>query len=196
MTPRDLAIWRAARPWLDVRSNDEHTLISWDLGRALLAVIPDAEEAVVLPAILLHDTGWKKMPAEKLARAVGPKPEFPELQRDHEVASVEIGTDILARLDLGLCDVEILAIVDGHDTTKEARSVNDAVMKDADKLWRFTRHGVATIGGWFGSAAADTLAMLEDFVLPSFLTPQGRAMAGAFLAEGQAMIEMDRRMSV
>lgn len=194
MTPRDLAIWRAVRPWLDVRSNDEHTLLSWRLGSALLAVIPEADEGIVLPAILLHDTGWKKMPVEKLARAVGPKPEFPELQRDHEIASVEIGSEILMRLDLGLRDQEILAIVDGHDTTKHARSINDAVMKDADKLWRFTEHGVRTIGKWFESSTADTLAMLEDFVLPSFLTPQGLAMAGALLAEGQAMSEMDERM--
>lgn len=194
MTPRDLAIWRAARRWLDVRSNDEHTLISWSLGRALLAVIPEANEEIVLPAILLHDTGWKKMPVEKLARAVGPKPEFPELQRDHEIASVEIGSEILTRLGLGLKDQEILAIVDGHDTTKHVRSVNDAVMKDADKLWRFTGHGVRTIGGWFGSSTTDTLAMLEDFVLPSFLTPQGLAMAGALLAEARAMTEMDERM--
>jgi hypothetical protein len=194
MTPRDLAIWRAAKPWLDVRSNDEHTLISWSLGCALLAVVPEANEDIVLPAILLHDIGWKKMPVEKLARAVGPKPEFPELQRDHEIASVEIGTEILSRLSFGLRNREILAIVDGHDTTKQARSINDAVMKDADKLWRFTGHGVRTIGGWFDSSTRDTLAMLEDFVLPSFLTTQGLAMARALLAEGQAMTEMDERM--
>ena len=183
---RDMALWQAAKPWLDVRSNDEHTLISWHLARALLDLIPDADEAVVLPAVILHDTGWKKMPAEKLARAVGPKPEFPELQRDHEIASVEIGRDILARLALGLDDDAILAIVDGHDTTKAARSLNDAVMKDADKLWRFTPHGVRTIGGWFGSAAQETLAMLEDFVLPSMLTREAAAMARALLAEGFA----------
>jgi hypothetical protein len=194
MTPRDTALWQAAKPWLDVRSNDEHTAIAYHLGRALLDLIPDAEEAVVLPAILLHDTGWKMMPPEKLVRAVGPKPEFPELQRDHEVASVRIGQEILERLALGLNNAAILAIVDGHDTVRTARSVNDAVMKDADKLWRFTPHGVRTIGGWFQSPPADTLAMLQDFVLPSFLTAPGRAMAGAFLAEAQAMLAMDDLM--
>lgn len=189
-TPRDRAIWAAARPWLDVRSNDEHTLISWHLARALLAASP-ADEAVVLPAILLHDTGWKKMPPEKLARAVGPSPQFPELQRDHELAGVEIGREILARLDLGLNDTAILAIIDGHDTTRHARSAEDAVVKDADKLWRFTPHGVRTIGGWFGTPADKTLAMLEDFVLPSVLTEPGRAMARGFLAEGEAMAELE-----
>lgn len=198
MTPpisaRDLALWQAARPWLDVRSNDVHTLISWRLAGALLALCPGADEAVVLPAILLHDTGWKRMPAEKLARAVGPRPEFPELQRDHEVAGVEIGRDILAGLGLGLDDAAILGIIDGHDTTRVARSPEDMLVKDADKLWRFTPHGVATIGGWFESPASETLAMLEDFVLPSLLTPEARAMARGFLAEGWATTERNERM--
>lgn len=195
MTPRDQAIWVAARPWLDVRSNDEHTLISWQLARALLAMIPEADEAVVLPAILLHDTGWKRMPPEKLVRAVGPKPEFPELQREHEIAGVEIGREILARLDLGLADSEILAIVDGHDTVRHARSPADAVVKDADKLWRFTAHGVSTISDWFSAPAPETLDMLENFVLPSLLTPQGQAMGRGLLAEGLAMARMGERMA-
>lgn len=187
---RDAAIWTAALPFLDVRSNDSHTRISWHLARALLPHAPGADEAVVLPAILLHDTGWKLMPPEKLARAVGPRPEFPELQRDHELAGVRIGREILARLDLGLDDAAILAIVDGHDTTRAARSPSDAVVKDADKLWRFTPHGVRTIGGWFGSAPGATRAMLADFVLPSLLTAAGRAMAEGFLAEGRAMEDL------
>ena len=195
MIPRDRAIWQAARPWLDVRSNDVHTLIAWNLAGALLALRPGADEAVVRPAILLHDTGWKMMPQDKLARAVGPKPEFPELQRDHEIAGVEIGAGILSQLNLGLNDTAILGIIDGHDTTREARSAEDAIVKDADKLWRFTPHGVATIGGWFASPAAETLAMLEDFVLPSFLTAEARIIAMGFLAEGRAMAERDERMS-
>ena len=192
-SPRDLALWQAARPWLDVRSNDEHTLISYAMAKALLE-LTRADESVVLPAILLHDTGWKKMPRAKLALAVGPNARFPELQRDHELASVDIGREILARLDLGLEDAAILAIIDGHDTTKTARSGNDAVMKDADKLWRFTPHGVRTIGGWFETPPAETLAMLRDFVLPSFLTPEARAMAGALWAEAMAMLTLDERM--
>jgi len=195
MDPRDQALWRAAKPWLDVRSNDVHTLISWRLAGALLALYPLVDEAIVRPAILLHDTGWKKMPADKLARAVGPKPEFPELQRDHEIAGVGIGREILARLNLGLNDAAILGIIDGHDTTKAARSPEDMLVKDADKLWRFTPHGVETIGGWFTSPAPETLTMLEDFVLPSFLTPEAAAMARAFLAEAWATTEREERMT-
>jgi hypothetical protein len=195
MTPRDIALWQAAKPWLDVRSNDVHTLIAWRLAGTLLTLHSGADEAVVLPAIILHDTGWKKMPQEKLALAVGPKAQFPELQRDHELAGVEIGAEILIRLALGLNDKAILDIIDGHDTTKDARSAEDAIVKDADKLWRFTPHGVVTIGGWFQTPAPETLAMLEDFVLPSFLTPEARIMAHGFLAEGWAAAERTERMN-
>lgn len=195
MNARDLALWRAARIWLDVRSNDVHTLIAWRLAETLLALRPGADEAVVLPAIILHDTGWKMMPQDKLALAVGPNAQFPELQRDHELAGLQIGAEILRALTLGLDDAAILAIIDGHDTTKPARSPEDAIVKDADKLWRFTPHGVATIGGWFQTAAPETLAMLQDFVLPSFLTPEARIMAQGFLAEGRATAERNERMN-
>ena len=69
LAPDDIAIWLCAKPWLDVRSNDEHTLISYWLAQALLRRHPDADDRVVLPAVLLHDVGWKMFPEEKLAHA-------------------------------------------------------------------------------------------------------------------------------
>jgi HD domain len=188
----DLPIWLAARPWLDVRSNDEHTLISYRLGQALLKVYPDVDASVVLPAILMHDVGWKKFPPEQLAQAVGPNPKYPELQRAHEIEGVKIAGEALGRLAIAppVAD-RILAIIDGHDTRKTAISQEDAVMKDADKLWRFTTHGIATIGGWYDLPAKETVAMLESFVLPSMLTDAGKAMAEALIATGEASAWMD-----
>jgi hypothetical protein len=170
---QDLQIWLAARPWLDVRSNDEHTLISYRLGQALLRLHPDVDASVVLPAILMHDVGWKRFP--------------PELQRAHEIEGVKIAKEAFTRLAIPGLQVEtILAIIDGHDTRKTAISCEDALMKDADKLWRFTGHGIATIGGWFDTPPKETVAMLESFVLPSMLTETGTAMAQALIAEGTA----------
>ncbi len=182
LVPRDIPVWRAARPWLNVRSNDVHTLISYRLGRALLRLNRDGDESVVLPAILLHDVGWKMFPEEKLAAAVGPNPKYPELQRAHEIEGARIAREALDHLSIPEIQIDrVIEIIDGHDTRRHALSLDDALMKDADKLWRFTPHGVATIGGWFGSTPKETLAMLEDFVLPSFLTESGKAMAEALL---------------
>ena len=184
---QDLQIWLAARPWLDVRSNGEHTLISYRLGQALLRLHPDVDASVVLPAILMHDVGWKRFPPEQLAAAVGPNPRYPELQRAHEIEGVKIAKEAFTRLAIPGLQVEtILAIIDGHDTRKTAISHEDALMKDADKLWRFTGHGIATIGGWFDTPPKETVAMLESFVLPSMLTETGTAMAQALIAEGTA----------
>ena len=52
---RDLPLWEDAKAFLDVRNNNEHTLVAYGLASALLAETPDADESIVLPAILLHD---------------------------------------------------------------------------------------------------------------------------------------------
>lgn len=189
---QDLPIWLAAQPWLDVRSNDAHTLISYRLGQALLRIHPELDESVVLPAILMHDVGWKKFPIEQLAQAVGPNPKYPELQRAHEIEGVKIAREAFAALAIpGLQTDRILEIIDGHDTRRSAISPEDATMKDADKLWRFTAHGIATIGGWYGMPVRETVAMLENFVLPSMLTDAGKAMAQALIAAGEASAWLD-----
>jgi len=135
----------------------------------------------------LHDVGWKMFPEEKLAHAVGPNAKYPELQREHEIEGARIARDILDALTILAIDTDrVIEIIDGHDTRKHALSLEDALMKDADKLWRFTEHGVATIGGWYGMSAQETLAMLEDFVLPCMLTDTGKAAADALIAEQSA----------
>ena len=52
----------------------------------------------MLPAVLLHDVGWKMFPEEKLAYAVGPNAKYPELQREHEIEGARIAREILALL--------------------------------------------------------------------------------------------------
>lgn len=189
---RDVPIWLAAKPWLNVRSNDTHTLISYRLARALLRIHADAEEHVVLTAILLHDIGWKMFPEEMLVQAVGPKPRYPELQRAHEIESARLARIELKRLAIPAIDIEqVIAIIDGHDTRVEARSLNDALMKDADKLWRFTAHGVATLSSWFQTPKKETISMLESFVLPKFITGTGKTMAEGLLASAVAEAYID-----
>jgi hypothetical protein len=187
LLPRDVPLWKDARPYLAVRSNDVHTLVSYRLARALCAEHGEADTAVVLPAILLHDVGWKRIDPSLLTAAIGPNPTRPDLVREHEIHGVEIAGDILSRHQPEGVDIDaVLAIIDRHDTLKTATSLNDAMVKDADKVWRFTPHGVTTISGWFGTPPGETMAMLEDFVMPSMLTDVGRAMARAFLAAGRA----------
>ena len=187
LRPQDLPLWDAARPFLDVRNNDEHTLVAYGLGKALLNLIPEADADIVLPAILLHDVGWKRIDPDLLLLAIGKNPTRKDLVRDHEIHGVEIATDILQNLGVDRPQLQaILAIIDGHDTNKDARSINDAVMKDADKGWRTTRHGMRTIQRWYNWAASEYAASLEEVSLPFMLTDPGRAIATAFLATVRA----------
>ncbi len=183
LLPRDLPLWLAARPYLDVRNNDSHTLVAYGVARSLLAMIPDADEAVVLPAILLHDVGWKRIPKELLLDAIGKTPSRPDLVRQHEVEGVAIAGEILrAHAPAGVPIDQVLAIIDGHDTDRTARSLNDAVVKDADKLWRVTPHGSAIIRGWYDWTLADYVSMIEVVSNPRLLTPQAQHL-GAFLLD-------------
>ena len=183
LLPRDLPLWHDARPYLDVRNNDEHTLVAYGVAKMLLKELPEADASVVLPAILLHDVGWKKVPQDLLLDAIGKTPKRPDLVRDHELYGVEIARDILERRRPEGVDIEaVLAIIDGHDTTKHAKNLNDAVVKDADKGWRTTPHGMRIIRGWYGWSVADYIDMVTVVSNPRMLTAPGRAMAEGFTA--------------
>jgi hypothetical protein len=183
LEPRDLPLWQDARPYLDVRNNDEHTLVAYGVARMLLKELPEARESVVLPAILLHDVGWKRVPQDLLLEAIGRNPSRPDLVRDHELYGVEIAREILERHRPEGVDIEaVLAIIDGHDTTRHAKSLEDAVVKDADKGWRTTPHGMRIIRGWYGWSVAEYIDMVSVVSNPRLLTAPGRAMAEGFTA--------------
>ncbi|SPF79512.1 HD domain-containing protein [Pseudoprimorskyibacter insulae] len=187
--PRDLPLWDAAKPFLDVRNNDEHTIIAYALAKVLLAETPEADESVVLPAILLHDIGWKMIPEDLLLQAIGRRPTRLDLVRDHELHGVEMAREILERLRPEGVDIAaVLEIIDGHDTVKHAKSINDAVVKDADKGWRSTPHGMRTIAGWYDVPLSEIVLMLAERSNPLMLTPAGRAMAESQTAAIKAEI--------
>lgn len=142
-------IWDRALPCLDVRDNDAHSLYAFALAAALLHVLPGARADVVLPAVLLHDTGWKPVdPADILPAIAGRAgPAGQETIRRHESEGAAIAARILADVGYPARDTErIVTIIDGHDTRRDALDLDDAVVKGADKLWRLTPHGLRTVG--------------------------------------------------
>lgn len=193
LRPQDEPLWSEAKPFLDVRNNDEHTLVAYGVAKALLAQLPEAEEDVVLPAILLHDVGWKRIPPDLLLAAIGRNPTRKDLVFEHERHSVVIARGILTRHGVGRVE-EILAIIDGHDTNHEARSLNDAVVKDADKGWRTTPHGMKVIRGWYDWSLAEYIDMVTVVSNPRLLTAPGKAMAEGFTASLRAELELTNYM--
>jgi HD superfamily phosphodiesterase len=127
-----------AKPFLDTRNNLIHMEVSQDFAIKLLKIEP-GEKRVVLPAIILHDVGWKMVPEDLHLHAFGPKAKDMETNRIHEVEGARIAREIPESLDFSRSLVdEIVEIILGHDSRKDALSLNDAIVKDADKLWRFS----------------------------------------------------------
>ena len=78
-------------------------------------------------------------------------------------------------------------IIDGHDTRPHARSLNDRLVRDADKLWRFTVTGVAVASDWFRLTPRQYADRLEQQVA-ILETADGRQMAAQTLADTRAAL--------
>ena len=170
-------IWQLALPYLDTRHNAVHSDISTQLAWALLKR-EGGEEAIVIPAIMLHDVGWKAVPPELHLKAFGPGATRPELNRAHEVAGVKIARSILAAVSYHPAQTrQILKIIDGHDSRATAISINDMIVKDADKLWRYTRSGFNIDVKRFGESFQEALVRLHKNVGAWFFTKTAAEMA-------------------
>jgi hypothetical protein len=177
------AVWERAAPYLAVRDNDVHTIYSYGLARALVDLHPEADPEVVLPAILLHDTGWSQVPPDEVLSAIAPGGSRPDLVLRHEKEGARIAREILA--DVGHDPVRtdaISDIVDGHDSRLEALSLDDALVKDADKLWRLTPHGVDTVMDWFGLAREQAHRLIGSRVHDHLFTDAARTIARGLAA--------------
>jgi hypothetical protein len=175
-----------AEPYLDTRQNDVHVSGSYDFARRLLAFYPNADEEIVLPAIILHDVGWKMVSEEKQLGAFGPKVKDKKTQRIHETEGVKIAEEILTLLNYDKEKIlEILSIIDGHDTRLEALSLNDQLVKDADKLWRFTPAGVDIGHTQFGIPRDSYIKWLDTVIDDWLFTPEAKEMAHAALNEAK-----------
>lgn len=176
-------IWTRAAPLLSVRDNDAHTLYALGLAHALLAAHPEADARVVLPAIMLHDIGWSQVAPDEVLTAIAPGGGRPDLVLLHEKEGARLAAEILMEADHDAERVPlILEIIDGHDSRKEKLSIEDAIVKDADKTWRLSPHGVDTVMEWFGLDRGLALRLCSQRVLGHLFTAEAEAMARAFSA--------------
>ena len=177
MDQMHVRLFELASPYLDTRENLEHTRIAYEFAEKLLGE-EEGDPTVVFPAIILHDIGWKYVPENLLSTAYGPGTIDEVLNRVHEVEGARVAGEILAGVNypLHLAD-EITEIILGHDSRKHAISKNDAVVKDADKLWRYSDHGMRAFTERFGMPPRQVLDRLGKALDGWFLTAAGRRMA-------------------
>lgn len=173
------AVWRRAEPYMRARKNDVHVPLSFAWAQRLLEIHPDADPDVVSLGILLHDIGWYSIDMEDIIeKGFGPNMMQSDVRFLHEAEGVRLSRPVLE--ETGWSEEIILAvaeIINGHDTRPEARHLNDRLVRDADKLWRFSVPGVAVACDWFRMTPRQYADRLESQV--SLLeTEAGRDWAG------------------
>lgn len=170
-------IWALAKPYLNTRKNDIHTEMATRCAYLLLEK-EGGEEEIVIPAIILHDVGWKKVPEELHLKAFGPKATMPKVRRVHEVEGVKIAREILEQINYDQEKIkEILRIIEGHDSRKEPISLNDKLVKDADKLWRYSKEGFQINRKRYEHTFEQYMERLRSHLDKWFLTESGKETA-------------------
>jgi hypothetical protein len=164
-TSRYDPVWRAAEPYMRARKNDVHVPLSFGWAQRLLAEHPDADADVVSLAILLHDIGWFSIDMEDIIEKgfSGPNMLQSDVRYLHEAEGVRLAAPLLR--DCGW-STEVISrvceIIDGHDTRTEPRHLDDRLVRDADKLWRFEVTGIAVACDWFKTTPSGYADRLEE----------------------------------
>lgn len=184
-------IWRAVVPETRTRANDIHLPISLAFAERLLTAHPAANAELVRVTILLHDTGWGRVDESRIiSEGFGGDWRKADIRFQHEQQGCEIAREVLPGLGYSPEFVEaVCAIIDGHDTRQVAHSLEDALVRDADRLWRFDHAGIALASGWFGLDPATYADRLRTEIFPELLTEAARAMAEADLNRSQALLK-------
>lgn len=185
-------VWRAAEPYMRARKNDVHIPLSFDWAQQLLAEYPEADRDICSLAILLHDIGWYSIDMGRIISEGFRGDNF--LQSDvrylHETEGVRLGTEVLQETGWSKAIIaSVCEIIDGHDTRPDPHHLNDRVVRDADKLWRYSVTGVAVVCDWmdmtpkqYAQRLVTQMHMLE--------TEVGRAMAKAELAKTNTALKL------
>lgn len=186
-------IWKSVVPETRARGNDIHLPLSLAYAERLCDCFPEADALLVRVSILLHDTGWGRVDESRIiSEGFSGDWRKAEIRFEHERQGCLIADEILP--GLGYEDdfiAEVKKIIDGHDTRQEAYSLEDAMVRDADRLWRFTATGIALASGWFGLAPAPYADRLAEEIVPELKTQPAIDMATAELARSNALLLTD-----
>ncbi|EMR00501.1 HD domain-containing protein [Paeniglutamicibacter gangotriensis] len=190
LEPDLLPLWTAVVPETRARGNDIHLPISLAFARRLCDAYPEANRELVLVSTLLHDTGWAHVDETKII-SEGFRGDWRKagIRFEHERLGCEVARRVLPPLGYELEFIEaVCAIIDGHDTRPVAHSLEDALMRDADRLWRFDHAGIALAAGWFSQNPADYTDRLETEIIPELITAAAVDMATTDLERSRDLL--------
>ncbi|MFN3785000.1 MAG: HD domain-containing protein [Spirosomataceae bacterium] len=185
-------IFSAAEKYMRVRKNDVHIPLSYDYALRLLASYPEANAEVAEVAIILHDIGWYSIDEDDIFKKGFQSENF--MQSDvrylHESEGVRLAIELLTQLGYSESFIaQITTIIDGHDTRSFSKSLEDEIVRDADKLWRFDITGISVACDWFKMTPTQYANRLEKDVIPQLHLPESIAMAQADLLRSKRILQ-------
>jgi hypothetical protein len=185
------AIWRAVVTETRTRGNDIHLPMSLAYAERLCAAHPEANSLLVRVSIQLHDTGWGRVEEDRIiSEGFSGDWRKAAIRFEHERQGCVIAREVLPPLGYDEHFVEaVCAIIDGHDTRQEAYSLEDALVRDADRLWRFDHAGIALASGWFRMDPAVYSDRLEAEIIPELITSAALEIATAELGRSRALLK-------
>lgn len=169
-----------------VRKNDVHIPISFKYALQLIEKYPNADADLAAIGIILHDIGWYSIDEDDIFKKGFQSENF--MQSDvrylHESEGVRLSAELLQTLGYSEDFIQKIAtIIDGHDTRGFAKSLEDEIVRDADKLWRFTVTGVSVACDWFKQTPSRYCNRLETDIIPQLHLPESVEMAKTDLAQ-------------
>jgi putative nucleotidyltransferase with HDIG domain len=184
-------LWRAVVHETRTRGNDIHLPISLAYAERLCRAYPGADAELVRVATLLHDTGWAHVDESRII-SEGFTGDWRKatIRYEHEKQGCEVARRVLPGLGYSTEFTErVCAIIDGHDTRPVAQSLEDALMRDADRLWRFDQAGIALASSWFKMDPATYTDRLATEIVPELITQAAHDMATADLNRSTALLK-------
>lgn len=185
LTKEEMNLWNLALPSQDKRHDKGHAETVTYFAVKFLELI-GGQRNIIIPAAILHDTGWSQMTNTELNlfNEMIPNPDIriyePVLRARHQQEAVKLAEKLLPNAGYRENLPHILEIISQHDTRKGFYSKEDGIVRDADKLWRFVyQHWLSFLErnwsfkdfkknyddmqkpGFFCSATAKTIAETE-----------------------------------
>ncbi|MEZ2389701.1 HD domain-containing protein [bacterium RCC_150] len=184
-------LWKSVVTETRARSNNIHLPISVAYAERLCDAYPAADRELVLVTTLLHDTGWARVDESRIiSEGFTGDWRRAAIRYEHENQGCAVAREVLPKL--GYTDEfidRVTKIIDGHDTRHVAYSLEDALMRDADRLWRFDHAGIALASSWFAMDPATYAERLAAEIVPELITAAAVHMATADLARSNALLK-------
>ncbi len=176
-------LWKLALPYQDKRDDIGHAETVLSFAERLIK-LEKADEDIVIPAAILHDIGWSRIPKAESLKIFDSKISGDErirIQKKHEESGTDIAKQILEKANYNKkLTNEILEIISRHDTGKGFLSKNEGIVRDADKLYRFSKIGFLADIKRRGNAPKEEYDRLKDKIYSPdfFYSESAKKIAG------------------